>query len=122
MRNLRSNYRDALKVEYGYGKIIFTTGEVDDLLLGNFEEIGAYREKKLLDDKTIYETFGYYIQLCRKNTQLTRYIHLIREEDTQKGKIHNPNYKSDLYDKLGGIYKMREEQERVKMSLTRYKH
>jgi len=120
--DVRTNYKDALRAVYGYDKTIFTTSEIDTLLLGNLEEIGAYRERRLIDDETMYETFAYYVQLCHRNTQLMRYIHLAREEDTQEGKGRNPKYKSDLYDNFQNIYKMCEEQERVKISRTRYKH
>jgi hypothetical protein len=118
--DLRCNYKDALQAEYGYEKNIFTTSEIDNLLLGHLEEIGIYRNRHLLDDETIYETFAYYIQLCHGNEPLMAYIKLARAEDTDRGKRHNPNYDSDLYNNFYDMHKMCEEHEKSKMTRTQY--
>lgn len=112
---VRSNYKETLKAEYGYKKRIYTTNEIDDLLLGPLEGIGTYKEKGILDDVMIYETFAYYVQTCYENSQIKNYIEYIRLEDNKLKKSNNKDYESDLYNKFDKLYQLCEEQERLKM-------
>ena len=71
----------------------YSAFEVDDLLLGFFDDLGWYRKQGLIDLKTIKQAFGYYICVSRENEQLKRYL---ADEDNE-GKYGDFRY---IYDKV----------------------
>ncbi len=53
---------------------IYTAFEVDDLLLGFFEDIGALEKRGLLDVKDVYNNFDWYIDMLWNNEEVQKYI------------------------------------------------
>ena len=47
-----------------------STFEMDDYLLGQFEKIGLYLKKKIIDLECVYEIFDYYLQLTNGNNEI----------------------------------------------------
>jgi len=75
-------------------KKFYSSYEVDDLLLGHFEDVGLLEQKGVLDIEMVYEMFSWYVETIYENCEIQRYIkHLKR---IQNGK--------DIYDKLDYIY------------------
>jgi hypothetical protein len=54
-------------VDIESGKMGYSAFEMDDLLLGHFDDIGWYQKRSLIDLETIREMFGYYIYECYQN-------------------------------------------------------
>ena len=48
--------------------------EIDDFLLGPFEDIGLFEEKHLIDTDMAYEEFSYYVVETFENEGIKRYI------------------------------------------------
>ncbi len=91
------------------GNNIIDIYEIDDLLLGHFEDMGILNKKKILGIEMIYEAFSSYIKICWENKQINEYImHQRGEEDK--------NW--DLYDKFEYIYNKCESFEEKKKRLT----
>jgi hypothetical protein len=84
--------------EYLTQKRIYTTYELDDYVLGHFEDIGLFWGKKVLDIDLIYEEFDDYISTVYESNEIQRYISYINkpEEDDQP--------ENDYYDKFECIY------------------
>lgn len=56
------------------GKIGYSAFEIDDLLLGHFEDIGWYEKRGLIDQETISEMFGYHISECFQSKEIQKYL------------------------------------------------
>ena len=52
----------------------FSCYEIDDVLLGHFEDLHSLWKRKLLDLGLIYEGFSWYIERCGDNCAIRRYI------------------------------------------------
>lgn len=52
----------------------YSAFEIDDLLLGFFDDIGWYVKKKLVDFETIEQTFGYYVAESYDNPVIQDYL------------------------------------------------
>ena len=63
-------------------KEIYIDDEIDDEVLGYFEDIGNYEKKGLLDFELIDTAFGYYIKQIWKNDEIQKYITWLRDEDS----------------------------------------
>ncbi len=55
-------------------KPIYTMYDIDDKLLGHFEDLGNYERKGLLDIQMVYEGFSYYIKSTWENEEIKKYI------------------------------------------------
>lgn len=71
----------------------YSAFEVDDLLLGFFDDLGWYQKQGLIDLETIKQAFGYYICISHENEQLKRYL---ADEDNE-GKYGDLRY---IYEKV----------------------
>jgi len=71
----------------------YSAFEVDDLLLGFFDDLGWYHKRGLIDLGIIKQAFGYYICASYENEQIKRYL---ADEDNE-GKYGDFRY---IYDKL----------------------
>jgi hypothetical protein len=60
-------------------KYRYSAYEIDELLLGHFEDLGLFCKKGLMDIEFIDEGFGYYIEEMYKNEQIQNYISWTRE-------------------------------------------
>lgn len=52
----------------------FSCYEIDDLLLGHFEDLYSLWKRNLLDLGLIYEGFSWYIEQCTDNSAIRRYL------------------------------------------------
>lgn len=52
----------------------YSAFEIDDLLLGFFDDLGWYHKRGLIDIDTIKQAFGYYICESYENDQVKRYL------------------------------------------------
>jgi len=55
-------------------KKVYSAFELDDLLLGYFEDIGALNKQGLLEIKDVYNYFNWYIENCWENPEIQKYI------------------------------------------------
>lgn len=53
----------------------FSQEEIDDYMLGHFEDLGLFWERKLIDINFISEGFGHYIKTVYEDEQIQKYIH-----------------------------------------------
>jgi hypothetical protein len=75
-------------------KKFYTLHEIDDFLLGHFEDIGLFEQKRILDIEMVYEEFSWYIETAYENCEIKQYIEYSRKDDKDK----------DVYDKFEYIY------------------
>ncbi|MGA7631552.1 MAG: hypothetical protein WCB11_12340 [Terriglobales bacterium] len=71
----------------------YSAFEIDDLLLGCFDDLGWYHKRGLIDTETIKHAFGYYICESYENDQVKRYL----ADDDNKGRYIDFRH---LYDEL----------------------
>jgi hypothetical protein len=76
-------------------KYRYSAYEIDELLLGHFEDLGLFCKKSLMDIEFIYEGFGYYIEKIHNNEQIQNYICWTREEEDEG---------EDIYDNFDYIF------------------
>ncbi|MBF0558832.1 MAG: hypothetical protein HQL08_08630 [Nitrospirae bacterium] len=57
-----------------HDKVTYSCSEIDDFLLGHFEDMGLFCRQGLMDIESIYEGFDYYIELVHDNEQIQEYI------------------------------------------------
>lgn len=74
----------------------YTAFEVDDLLLGQFDDLGWYYKQGLIDFETIDQAFGYYITNCMENSEIKKYL----THEGNDGKYADLHF---LYSKLEDI-------------------
>ncbi len=48
--------------------------EIDDFLIGYFEDLGSYERKALIDIEGIYDGFSWYIGIIWKNEEIQKFI------------------------------------------------
>jgi hypothetical protein len=71
----------------------YSAFEIDDFLLGYFDDIGWYRKGRIIDLDSIEQTFGYYVIACYENEEIQKYLN---DEDN---KCKYSDFKF-IYDKL----------------------
>ena len=69
-----------------------TIYEMDDLLLGKFEDIGIFLDKRILDIEMVYHEFEWYVTLVWTNIEIQKYIVLQRQDG------------DDMYCKFENLY------------------
>ncbi|MEN3038818.1 MAG: hypothetical protein ABDI07_06665 [Candidatus Kryptonium sp.] len=82
--------------EYFIKKKLYSLYEIDDYLLGHFEDIGLFEKKGVLDIEMVYEEFDWYIELVYENEEIQKYITYLREKEEKL---------VDVYDNFEYIYK-----------------
>ncbi len=60
----------------------YSPWEIDDLLLGHFENLGMFEQKGIIDFQTVYDEFSWYIETAWKNEYIKEYIRYLREDDS----------------------------------------
>jgi hypothetical protein len=80
----------------------FDTYELDDLLLGHLEDLGAFEKNGVLDIGMVYELFYYYLENTWKNKEIQKYI--------------SPEFQGegDAYDNFRYLYKKATDYSRAK--------
>jgi hypothetical protein len=73
---INTEIRDQLAgiVPFDRGKIGYSAFEIDDLLLGHFEDVGWYVRHQLIDPGTAYQSFGYYVIATFEHPAIKQYI------------------------------------------------
>lgn len=80
----------------------FSSYEIDDLLLGHFEDLGLYEQRGIIDIEMVYELFDTYIEVTWENEEIQKYVAFSREPDADD-EPKDQNF--DVYDKFECIYK-----------------
>lgn len=66
--------------------------DIDDLLLGHFEDLGMLRQARVLDFRMTYEMFSWYIEIVWENEEIQKYIKSEQEGD------------ESIYEAFEGLY------------------
>lgn len=66
----------------------YTSFEIDDYLLGYFEDIGSFEKQGLLDIKDVYNRFDWYIEEFWDNTEIKKYIDQQRQDEKNGDDIY----------------------------------
>jgi hypothetical protein len=74
---------------------LFSTYEIDDFLLGHFEDLGLYEQKGIVDIEMVYELFDTYLERSWESEQIQKYIQFSR----QPNKLSREQ-NADVYDKF----------------------
>lgn len=74
----------------------YSAFEIDDLLLGYFEDIGCFEKDNLIGIRGVYDTFDWYIQTTWDNEAIIEYIKYTR------GSEYDGN---DIYENFEYIYR-----------------
>jgi len=62
-------------------KNYYSTWEVDDLLLGLFENIGMLEQRRIIGFQMVYDVFSWYLETTWKNYEIKKYIMYCRKDD-----------------------------------------
>lgn len=76
-------------------KTYYTGYELDDLVLGHFEDLGIFEKRGIIKIDMIYEEFGWYIEAVRDNCEIDKYIKSQRAGEPAD---------KDIYDQFDYIY------------------
>lgn len=61
-------------VPFDPAKTGYSAFEIDDLLLGHFEDVGWYVRKGMMDLKAAYQSFGYYVIATYEHQEIQKYL------------------------------------------------
>jgi hypothetical protein len=61
-------------VPFDPAKTGYSAFEVDDYLIGHFEDVGWYVRRKLVDLKTAFQSFGYYVIATVEHPEMEKYL------------------------------------------------
>lgn len=76
----KTNLPDHLKQDLGKKKY-YSAWEVDDLLLGHFENLGMLEQRSVVDFQLVYDEFSWYIETAWKDEHIKEYIRYLRADD-----------------------------------------
>jgi hypothetical protein len=85
-------------------KKYYSTYEMDDFLLGHFEDIGLFGDTGALEIHVIYAEFDYYLSLAFNNPAIKDYIKFARKDG------------ADKYDKFEKVYNASKSYEKKKIA------
>jgi len=88
-------------------KPVYTSYEIDDLLLGRFEDIGLFVKRGFLNINDVVNHFSWYISLTWENNEIQKYI-----------KSQRDLYGDKIYNKFEYIYKRCERKNILSMLIT----
>lgn len=66
----------------------YSAFEIDDCLLGYFEDMGSFEKYGLLDIDHVYDYFDWYIENCWNNGEIKKYIEQQRGEEKDGDDIY----------------------------------
>ncbi|MGC8494254.1 MAG: hypothetical protein ACP5SH_21220 [Syntrophobacteraceae bacterium] len=72
-------------------KKYYSCWEIDELILGHFEDIGMFEQRGILDFQMVYDEFSWYLEIAWNNDQIRKYINRARDEYKAK-RIENAFY------------------------------
>ena len=61
-------------VPFDPAKTGYSAFEVDDFLLGHFEDVGWYVKKGMMDVNTAFQSFGYYVITTCEHQEIKKYL------------------------------------------------
>jgi hypothetical protein len=76
-------------------KKYYSSYEVDDCLLGFFEDLGSFEKKRLIDIEGVYNAFDWYMDIVWNNEEIKKYMKS-QNEDEKEG--------DDIYEDFKYIY------------------
>jgi hypothetical protein len=79
---------DPIKMRNILQRKVYSAFEIDDYLLGHFEDIGMFEKRGLLDIEDVYSVFDWYIEIYWKNDELQKYIKHQRETEEEGDDIY----------------------------------
>jgi hypothetical protein len=96
-------------------KKVYSTYEIDDLLLGDFEDVGFLENKGLVDIEMVYNEFSWYVSVVFENPEIQAYLKSQVEESP------------DIYENFKYIYTKCKSFEKVKaenksVTIWKYKY
>ncbi len=74
-------------------KNIIDSYDMDDLILGHIEDLGMFNKYNIIDIDMIYDLFSWYIERCKENEEIGKYIDSLRAK-----------YGQDIYEDTDYIY------------------
>lgn len=69
--------------EYFSDKEVYTSYEIDDYLLGSFEDIGLFERQGFLNIEDISNYFGWYIKTTWENDEIRKYVSRQRQTESE---------------------------------------
>ncbi len=90
------NISNQFKTKIANEKEKYTAFELDDDLLGYFDDLGTYEKKGILDISLVYDVFSFYIELVWENEEIQKYIKWQQDDDEDFG---------DMFENFEYIYK-----------------
>lgn len=72
----------------------YTSYDLDDLLLGHFEDLGLFAKRGIITIEMAYEFFSWYIETTWENNEIKKYIESQRKTEGE-----------DIYENFEYIYK-----------------
>lgn len=85
-----------------HAKSIYTAFEVDDFMLGYFEEMAALEKRGMLTIEVIYDNFDFYFDFIWNNEEIKKYIMYERENEKDGEDIYEDfEYIVDKCDSYG---------------------
>jgi len=76
----KTNLPDDLK-QWLAKKRYYSAWEVDDLLLGHFDNLGMLEQRGIVDFQLVYDEFSWYIETAWKDEHIREYIKYLRADD-----------------------------------------
>jgi hypothetical protein len=70
----------------------YTSFDIDDLLLGHFEDIGGFEKQNLISIENVYNYFDYYIQVAWDSKEIQKYLHYIKKDSNNPDVYENFKY------------------------------
>jgi hypothetical protein len=61
----------------------YSVYDMDDLILGHFEDLGTLWEAGVLNIDTIYQMFSWYMEITWENSEIHRYIQTQKQESAE---------------------------------------
>jgi hypothetical protein len=76
-------------------ELIYNVYDIDDNLLGHFEDLGYFEKNGTLDISFIYNWFSFYIEMIWESDEIRKYVNWQREGDVNS---------SDIYENFEYLY------------------
>ncbi len=65
------------------GKTAYSSFEMDDLILGQLDDVGMLEERRILDPWMVESVFGYYIRLVMNGPAVRDYLKTVRAQNPE---------------------------------------
>lgn len=75
------NIIEQLKIKTDNHRLEYTAFEIDDELLGHFDDLGSFEKRDILDISLIYDLSSYYLETVWENEEIQKYIKWQRAQE-----------------------------------------